>query len=117
MFIVYIVFLMFLFLVHVFVSMFVSLLFVYVSMCVCVCVFSIYVYVYLCLFVSLVVVSIIDVGSSWCLMCHMNVFFVLEVYCECFVFYGLCVFNGLYIICIGSMFVMFVCQMFNVFNV
>jgi hypothetical protein len=52
------------------------------------------------------VVLIIDVGSSWCLMCHMNVFFVLEVYCECFVFYGLCVFNGLYIICIGSMFVM-----------
>jgi hypothetical protein len=75
-------------------------------MCVSVCIFIVYVYVYLCLFVSLEVVLIIDVGSSWRVMCHMNIFFVLEVYCECFVFYGLCVFNDLYIISIGFMFVM-----------
>jgi len=90
------------------------------SMCVCVyvCVFSIYVYVYLCLFISLVVVSTIDVGSSWCLMCHMNVFFVLEVYCECFVFYGLCVLNAFSMIytsyVLGLCLLWFVCLIYDV---
>jgi hypothetical protein len=94
--------------------------------CVCiliiyVCVFSIYVYVYLCVFVFLAVVSIIDVGSSWCLMCHMNAFFVLEVYCECFGFYGLCVLNVFSMVytsyILGLCLLWFVCQMFYVFNV
>jgi hypothetical protein len=63
-----------------------------------------------------------NIGSSLCLMCQMEVCFVLEVCCECFVFYGLCVFNvssmvyaSYYVLCLCLLW--FVCHMFCVSNV
>lgn len=110
---------------NVFVSSMCVCVYVYIfTICVCVFVFvsllSMFVFLVF-MSMSLVVVLIIDVGSSWCLMCHMNVFFVFEVYCECFVFYGLCVLNVFSMVytsyVLGLCLLWFVCQMFYVSNV
>jgi hypothetical protein len=71
-------------------------------------------------------VSLVGVNNEpWkfiVLMCQMEVCFVLEVCCECFVFYGLCVFNvssmvyaSYYLLCLCLLW--FVCHMFCVSDV